>query len=160
MDTRVVQSTRVVALVGKTADEIPVKSSPPVPKTGAASTRLTAIFNGPNRATLTAICASAYLGAVLVIFCFDFSQRKCTCSSEAPSMAAGFKNAIDQITTACRCWYAYQGLIRELSSASDQVLAELGTRRSDIYDFAWQCARLATHPPLLPAAHRLRPAGE
>jgi hypothetical protein len=67
MDIRVLQSTKVAGLVGKTADETPVKSSRPVPKAGAASSRLTAIFNEPNRATLSAFCASVYLGVVLVI---------------------------------------------------------------------------------------------
>jgi hypothetical protein len=76
MDIRVVESTRVVGLVGKTADETPVKSSRPVPKTGAASSRLTAIFNEPNRATLTAFCASAYLGVVLVILSLRFLTEK------------------------------------------------------------------------------------
>lgn len=53
------------------------------------------------------------------------------------------RKMLSRIKRAFRTWHAYHRILRELCSVPDLMLAELGTRRSDIYDFAWDCARLA-----------------
>lgn len=41
---------------------------------------------------------------------------------------------------AVRRWFIYRRLVNELADMPNGALAELGTRRTAIYEFAWQCA--------------------
>jgi uncharacterized protein YjiS (DUF1127 family) len=41
---------------------------------------------------------------------------------------------------AVRRWFIYRRLVNELADMPNGALAELGTWRKAIYEFAWQCA--------------------
>ena len=61
-------------------------------------------------------------------------------------MLSNSKDTIACIGRALHRWRTYHRFRRELFAASDRTLAELGTRRSEIDNFAHECAQRGAEP--------------